>query len=569
MGRQSLPYLLCLLALLSTTLHAKVEISGLDKAQEKNVRAWLSIVRLPEDVDPTTLGRRHRLAEQEIGKALQALGYYTPTIHNSELISEHDSWVARYHVDAGARCHITSLELKFSGPGGTHLHGLIRAPEWIGQPLDHVAYGKFKDNALNIALGAGYLDAHWAVSRLLIDPSEASARVELELESGVQYRFGQIEIKQDILDPAFIGRYVRIRPTETFSAEKLLRLQLTLTDLDYFKGLDVETKRDAEAGRLDVNIVAEAKAQQRYQFGAGYGTDTGARFSISNEFRWLNQQGHRLRNDLRVAQHQNSVSSQYLIPAGHRVGSNWSLQARYLEEQFASAQSEEYKFGLTRSHGSGPRLWQYYLNYGRQIFRVGNDRQRSELLTPGISLTLRESDDSLNPRMGYKLFADVHGAHQDLAASDSFIQSQIQGRMVYPSSGRSRLLLRAQLGASFVGPISDLPLSQRFFAGGDQSIRGYAYQSLGPKNAEGDVIGGKYLGVYSVEFERLFVGSYGAAIFFDYGGASERLGDADYRGVGLGFRWRSTIGMVRADLAHPLDDPDGGVRIHIGIGAEL
>ena len=100
-------------------------------------------------------------------------------------------------------------------------------------------------------------------------------------------------------------------------------------------------------------------------------------------------------------------------------------------------------------------------------------------------------------------------------------------------------------------------------------MRGYAYQSLGPTDQDGTVIGGKYLNVVSVELDRLFYDNYGAAIFFDYGGASDQPGEDLARGVGVGLRWRTGIGMLRADFAHPLDDPDGGFRVHIGFGAEL
>jgi translocation and assembly module TamA len=112
-------------------------------------------------------------------------------------------------------------------------------------------------------------------------------------------------------------------------------------------------------------------------------------------------------------------------------------------------------------------------------------------------------------------------------------------------------------------------VSHRFFAGGDRSIRGYEYQSLGPENSKGDVVGGTYLAVASLEYEHLVRDDWGVAAFVDSGNAFHDDLDQVYTGAGLGVRWYSPIGPVRLDLAHPFDDPDNDVRVHLGIGPEF
>ncbi|MCI5063112.1 MAG: BamA/TamA family outer membrane protein, partial [Algiphilus sp.] len=112
------------------------------------------------------------------------------------------------------------------------------------------------------------------------------------------------------------------------------------------------------------------------------------------------------------------------------------------------------------------------------------------------------------------------------------------------------------------------PLSERFYAGGDRSVRGYAFRSLGEFDDEGNVIGGEYLTTMSVEVDRLIWGNWGAAAFLDAGGAGNTAFPEVSRGVGLGLRYRSPVGAVRVDLAHPLDK-DRLVRLHIGIGISL
>jgi len=118
-----------------------------------------------------------------------------------------------------------------------------------------------------------------------------------------------------------------------------------------------------------------------------------------------------------------------------------------------------------------------------------------------------------------------------------------------------------------------LPASQRFFAGGDQSVRGYSYQSLGRRDAAGLLVGGKYLSTYSIEAEYRIKGNWGAAVFFDAGSADDDPSSKLYRGTGLGLRYRAPVGTVQIDLAYPLDDPLGGhhhpLRPHIGIRVGL
>ncbi len=560
----------CLLLLLLTTRAlAEVQLEGLNKEQDSNVRAWLSISRMPESTSRAALYRHHRRARGEIRSALQALGYYRPEIESRLEIRE-DGFTARYRIQPGPRTQVRQQQVRFRGEGADALQAALSLPQLQGQALDHADYAALKDRLLNAALADGYLDAELVVSRLLIDPPQDSADIDLELDTGPRYRFGRIDIRQDILAPEFLANYVHVETGEVFSSSRLLELQLRLSDLDYFESLEVQTdRREGEEALVDVIIETTPRPPQRYQFGIGFGTDTGPRVSAATEFRRLNRRGHRLRNQARIAQTQQQISAQYLIPTGRDIGANWSLQSRYELEKFADADTEEFQIGLARTAIIGPQLWQLSLNYQLENFTVGELRSQTELLLPGVSLSIRRADDSLNPRRGYKLFGEVRGAHQDFASSDSFVRSLVQARAILPLGASSRLLMRGQLGYSLVGEISELPLSQRFFAGGDQSVRGYAYQTLGPQNDDGTVIGGKYLSVASVEVDRLLRGDYGAALFYDYGGATDEPLRGLARGVGLGFRWRTGIGMLRVDLAHPLDHPEDRLRLHVGFGAEL
>ena len=548
---------------------AKVLIEGLSGPLEANVRAALGIAALGKAATPAAIERGHRRARKQIREALQGFGYYRPEI-NAELNLDSDPWLARYQITPGSRTIIRTVDIQLEGPGARALSALREETGLVDQPLNHNDYRALKQKLLNRAFSAGYLDAELIQRRLEIDPAAATARIELTLFSGEAFYFGRVDVRQEILAPQMIDRYIHIREGDPFDPDALLRLQLRLSDLDYFQALEVETERSGDPpDHIDVTILTTPQKPQRYQLGLGFGTDTGVRFTANTEFRRLNRRGHRLRNDLRISEVRTGLNARYLIPAGRVPGAHWYLNLGFNEEVLGDTRSDEYQLGLGRERIQGPRHWQYYINYELESFRFADGRQETELLSPGLSLTLRRADDQLNPRRGYRLFADVHGALREFASSASFVQTLLQANAIVPLGSRSRMLLRGQLGSSFVGDVSELPVSQRFFAGGDRSIRGYSYRSLGPRNDAGEVIGGEFLSLASVEIDRLFWRNYGAALFFDYGGASDQFGELLQRSVGLGFRWRTAIGMLRVDVARPLDDPNTAVRLHIGIGAEL
>jgi translocation and assembly module TamA len=148
------------------------------------------------------------------------------------------------------------------------------------------------------------------------------------------------------------------------------------------------------------------------------------------------------------------------------------------------------------------------------------------------------------------------------------VRLDADARWVYAIAENARVLLHGEFGAMDTSSFDTLPPSQRFFTGGDRSVRGYGYQEIGTRNADGAVVGGEYLLLGSAELEYLFYKNYGAALFIDAGDAFRDSPELK-TGAGIGFRWRSPIGMVRLDVAHPFDDPDDDFRIHISIGPDL
>ena len=552
----------------------KVQINGVSGPVRENVEARLSLLRAVKEAESDTalLRRLHRRADGEIREALQAMGYYNPRI-STELQGEPPNWRSLITIAPGPATRIRKLDVLIEGEGagyGPLQRAQDKLPVKQGEILRHAQYEASKSELLQAAYRGGYLDAELSRRWLLIDPKTDSADIELTLQTGPRYTFGPLTLDQEILDEAFLRRYIDIEPGAAFDPSRLNQARFALTDLGYFSSLEVQARRaDAEDGAIPVLIRGEAAPAARYRVGAGYGTDTGARLGLGADFRRVNRLGHRLESDLRVSEIADRLQANYRIPLGDTIGEQLSFSAEYADEVVAALDTRRLAVGTALDRSPGDWERKLYLRFEREDFSSQSESGSSKLLIPGLSLSRTRIDDPVRARRGWSVFGDVHGAARGILSDNGFVQGRLQARVVWPLGERSRILLRGEAGGTLVEEFSQLPPSQRFFAGGDQSIRGYAYQSVGPTNDAGEVIGGEYLRTASLELETRIVGNWGAAVFMDAGGADDDPNTPILRGVGAGARWIAPIGTLQIDLAHPLDGDRRGVRLHIGIRVGL
>lgn len=552
-----------------------VDIDGVKGELRDNVQAVLGIQRLTENPDTRrrTIRRMHRRAEQDIREALQPFGYYRPQVQ-AELNETEDGYAATYTVDPGPRTKIAALDIRVEGDGADEAALVEVRRELglaVGDPLRHSAYRSAKAKLRDAAYGRGYLDADYAKAELRVNPQEDRAEITLVLTTGPAYTFGPVSIEQDILDADFLARYVTISPGQRFDPGRLIDLQIRLTDLGYFGNVQVDTRReDIEGTAIPVAVNTLPLKPQRYEVGVGFGTDTGARLSIGTELRRINKRGHRFTADLQLSEVLNTVNAQYLIPVGSKPGESVTFSTSLEDEILEDGERTTLRVGVARNWQLGDWLRRYYLNYLREDFQFdGEQRLQTDLLTPGLSFSRTELDDAVYARSGWSAFLDVHGAEKTVISDTTFLQTTVSLRGVMGLWSSARLLTRVDAGATWVEEFSVLPASERFFAGGDESVRGYSFESLGPVDDEGDVIGGEYLLTSSIELEQLVTQSLGFALFADAGNASDGGIPEPVLGAGAGLRVRSPVGVLRLDLAHPFDGDERGVRLHLGIRAGL
>ena len=329
---------------------------------------------------------------------------------------------------------------------------------------------------------------------------------------------------------------------------------------------------DPIEGSLEVPVDVRLQPARRHQFraGLGYSTDTGPRLTSGYANRRFNSSGHRLEADLLVSPVDSEVTTTYRWPfVGERL-SWFEVYTGYQQRRTDTSESDKTTVGVRWVRNRTERwLETPYVDVTYEESVVAGERDRSTLVIPGITWEAAVGRGLGRADSGWRASLDLRGSHDSLASDVTFGQVTTSGKYIRALGDAYRLILRGELGTTFVDDVQDLPATVRFFAGGDTSVRGYDYESIGPLNDEGEVIGGSRLATFSVEVERRIGESWGVALFADSGSAFIDS-DVDFKtGVGLGVRWFSPLGPIRLDIAHPLDDDETDVRFHLTLGPDL
>lgn len=568
-----------------------VEVTGVAGDVLKNVEMWLTISTAAEEqevglleslnvgeknhkpeLSEPTIQRLHRLAPEEIRQAMQPFGYYEPKI-DARIEKVMDVWQAVYTVDPGPPTLLDRVEIRVNGEGGEEstVKEVLASTEVLsGQSLDHRSYEQTKSQLSEALYNAGYIDAKFIRSEIKVYLPKHKADIYLIVESGPPFKFGPITVEQDILDQDFVNRFANMKQGDRFDTSRLITLQLALTDSNYFNQVEILAERENAVGtEIPVTVKTAPTKPRRYVAGFGFGTDTGPRVTGGVEMRRINRRGHKLRFDLLASSIEQSLSSQYLIPIKNIATDNLVFTASASQVEVGDVDTNQFKFATSVNENWLGFRRRVSLILERENFDIGGGTQISTLVIPGIELSRKYADDPLFPRKGYSATLDIHGGVESPLTETTFLHTSLSARTVLPLAKRSRLLLRGDIGVIQASKFSKLPPSQRFFAGGDQSVRGYGYQELSPKNSDGKSVGGQNVAVASIEADYLFYKNFGVATFFDVGNAGNDLLTNLKKGVGVGLRYRSPIGMIRFDVARALDDGADGFHLHISIGADL
>ncbi len=552
---------------------AEVVLTGLDEAQSANVLAYLDLDEEPCDAPAWRVEQQYQAARPRIRDALQAFGYYEPRI-DPKLERDDACWHATFAVETGEPVTVRRIDVTLEGEAAGDAAFLSvrgESPLREGRPLHHGDYEALKRRWSDLALERGYPDAKFNENRIDVYPEQRVADVVLRFDSGKRFRFGDITFEQDVLSERLVRSYMQFHPGDFYDGRELTNLYIAFANSGYFRNIEVRPgQANRETGEIPVTIVLTGASRRFISYGLGYSTDTGPRIRFGRNNRRFNDRGHSFGVNAQLSSVESEVTANYRFPYGDPRSEFISFDVGLKAEDTDSAESDSFEIGARRVL-QRPRNWtrSQSLNLLIEDFTVGEQVGRAQLLMPGVTWTRTTADNNIRPSRGTRLELQTRAAADELLSNTSFVQILGRGKWIWSPTAKSRILVRGDLGATAERSFDELPPSIRFFAGGDNSVRGYDYESLGPEDENGDVIGGSSLAIGSIEYEHMVRKQWSVAVFVDSGNAFEGTHIDAKTGAGLGARWQSPLGPIRVDLAHPFDDDDTSWRLHISLGPDL
>lgn len=552
-------------------------VDGADEHLLANLQAHLALPEEPCDAPRARLRRSLPELQASAVTALNALGHYHARVA-MRFVETEACWRLELSVDPGAATQLRDVAIAIEGEDASlraPFEALVAESALVsGAVLDHAAYEQLKTALTARATDLGHFEARFVESVIALDLPAHAADIQLRFDPGPRYRFGAMRIENPgVLSDALLRDMLALREGEPYSTSGLAELREGFDASRYFARVRISPRiREASAGQVPVDIDLGLRPRHAWSSGIGFTTDTGPRARASYENRYLNSRGHRVQADTSISAIRAELGGSYSVPLNRRWADEVIHSARYIVEDDDVYRSSRLLAGiaLPSETRSG---WQRSLSLDlqRDDYKfAGSDTSEdvSLLVLPGISFSRSRADDFIDPSRGWKLLASLKGASDALLSDTTFLQFYGNAKWIH-SLGKWRLLARGEVGATWIDQGADLPASLRYFAGGDQSVRGYEFRAIGPVDDEGNPAGGKQLAVASFEVDYRFRERWRLALFADAGSAFANRGDLDPQySAGIGLRWLSPIGPLRFDLAHPIDG-DESFRIHITMGPDL
>lgn len=560
------------------SLLGKYTLEGLE--DDEAARAYIQSIldnRLSQGELPDDPDERERYIEYirqmvrgEILKAAKAKGYYDAlVIFQPSAGEEKDRGI--YSIHPGAL--FTISEIGADPP--EHRQLLDDLDLKTGQPLDSGAVLAGQARLKSILEKDRCYYSLKVRNRVILNRNEKTARIVYVIETSPEAQFGEALFEgQETVKESYLKKLVPWKKGECFRHSKIDALRESLLGTGLFSRAEVDLPENVpENGVVPVTMNLKERAQRSIKVGATYYTDEGIGLVLGWEHRNFLGAAEKLTADLNLSLLEQSLKAELNKPYFMRKDQSLTLKAEI--ERMDTDAFEELGIGtgfrvnrtiskhLKASIGSDVKI--------SNIREKNGEKKTFGLISGPSSLVYDSRDDTLDPHKGFQARAVLEPFVDAFGKSDPFIKLQLSAGHYWELSKKLIWANRVNVG-SIAGSDSDsIPATERFFSGGGGSVRGFAYQEIGPKE-DGDPVGGRSLTEFSTEFRYKFTDTIGMVAFVDAGQVSEKISPevTDLSvGAGLGFRYYTDFGPLRFDIATPLTDKDtvdSSFQVYISIG---
>ncbi|EGQ8128895.1 outer membrane protein assembly factor [Vibrio parahaemolyticus] len=570
MIKKALPTIVGLLVV-SQSAYADVslKLKGIDGALEDNVKAYLSSI--PEKDYSTSLRFQARL-DQSITEALNALGYYHAKISYS--ISEgNDELIVNIHKGLPVKIKVMDVVISGEAKEDEEFANLIaKSPLKVGRILNQGEYDSLKSGIRNLALQRGYFNGDFKLNKLEVIPELNEANVRLHYDSGIRYHFGPVEITGSQI---WENRVESMRPFEIgepYLVSDVGEYNQNLSNTDWFSSVFVEPDLSKlEDGReLPIKVSLAPAAKNQIETGIGYSTDTGVRGTLKWKKPWVSARGHSFNTALSLSKPEQTITAGYKIPLDDVLREYYQLQFGLKHLDNRDTESLESNLAVER-HWLTDGGWHktVYVRHLYENFSQGLQDDGVQFVLPGATFSRTRVRGGSMPMWGDKQSVTVEYGDPALLSETRVLRLLGRSSWIRGIGENHRGLFRLEGGANITEEFEKLSPSLRFFAGGDNNIRGYGYESISPVDESGALTGAKYILSGTLEYQYRVYGNWWAATFYDIGDAFNDTPEWK-SGAGVGIRWASPVGPVSFDFAWGLDEkPNNEFRIHFSLGPEL
>ncbi|MGR5117482.1 autotransporter assembly complex protein TamA [Vibrio astriarenae] len=544
---------------------SELKIQGLSATLSKNVTDYMT------GIDSNSLAHvsRHHI-DKLLNQALNPFGYYQATF----VIDGMDTDTPTLTVDRGRPVRLQVVDIQLAGEAITDddfIEVVSSAGIESGQILDHEKYDNLKNRLRSLALSKGYFDGEFEQARLEVIPSQLRANVIIHFNSGVRYRFGDVQVNGSQVREDRVNNLKSFEAGDFFDAQKLNEYQVQLSEAGWFKQFSVKADIDhANSNReLPIKVDVEPRSKNVVQVGGGYATDVGPRASLRWSQPWYNEKGHSFDSEVSLSEPEQLLNLGYKIPNHDVLTDYYGVQFGVNHVDYLD--TKRFTSDLTfEKHWKLDEDWQTtaYVKYLFEDYTQASESDTTQFLMPGISFSYLEHKPDSN-EIRHRHMLSVEYSDPNLFSNSRVLRLLGESVLSWNITDKQKFHLRVNAGANFTDELSDIPSSLRFFVGGDGSIRGYDYESISPANSNAELTGALYMATMGLEYQYNIYNNFWLGAFLDVGDAFDKLPEPK-RGTGLSLIWDSKFVPIKLDFAYGLDAPRGDeFRVHFSLGTQF
>lgn len=557
------------------------ELTGVEKDGLAELLEDSSELIALEDRLPASLGALRRRAEGDLERlqtALRSEGYYDGEVRYM-LQREKTPVLVTLEVAPGPRYMLAEYKVQYEGapppsnPPTLSELGIkeempARAPEIVAAQA----------GLLRLLARRGHPLAKVIDRRAVVDHDTGKMEVTLRVNAGAFSRFGKAELSgNESVEEDYARDLIAWEEGEVYDEEKVEETRRAYAQTGLFGGIGISHGGETNAGgELPMEIDLSETAPRSIGFGAKYSTSEGPGGNASWEHRNLFGRNEQLRLDLTVTELEQVLSGQFTKPRFLRADQELIIESELANRNTDAFDEQGLSAGIAINR-DWLENWEISAGLSAEYTKLKDESGESTFQLFGVPLSAsRDStDNALDPSRGSRLsFVVVPYAGMKSSEPLAFVKTTVTGSAYYAVDEEKRYILAGLVRAGSIAgeETPSVPASKRYFAGGGGSIRGYEYQKVGPLDDEGEPLGGRSLFEVKGELRTKVTENFGLVPFVDGGMVFDNeypdfQEDLQWAG-GLGFRYFTGFGPLRADIAIPINKRQGDddFQFYISIG---